>query len=86
MPAGTVTDTAWDEAVLLEGQIVIVAICASGTGPCQSFGPTVDAIATDLAGTATVLTIDLEENPAVGRLTGARSKARLLRELRPYLG
>lgn len=106
MPDGTVTDALWDEHVLLPGEVVIVAICASRTGPCQTFGPTVDAIATDLRDTATVVTIDLDENPAigrrydvsslptllvfrdgalVGRLTGARPKARLLRELRPYL-
>lgn len=106
MAAGTVTDTVWDDAVLAAAEVVIVAICAPGTGPCESFGPTVDAIAVELTGTATVLTINLAENPAVarrydvsslptflafrggsliGRLTGARSKARLLRELRPFL-
>ena len=67
MPATAVTDACWDADVLNPDEVVIVGMCSPVSSPCRDFRPIVDELAADLAGTARVLSIDVDHNPAVAR-------------------
>jgi thioredoxin 1 len=73
-----VTEDSWEAAVLHAADVVIVGICAPGSGPCHGFGSVVDDPAAELAGVATVVSANLDENPAVARRYDVSSLPTLL--------
>jgi thioredoxin 1 len=66
--AAPVTDAGWDANVLSAAEeVVIVALCSSAGRPCHDVLPIVDELASDLAGDARVLSINVDENPSAAQ-------------------
>ena len=59
----TFTDSNFD-AETKEG-VVLVDLWAEWCGPCRRLAPTVDALATEYDGRATVAKLNIDENPTV---------------------
>ena len=59
------TDSNFDETVLKSAQPVLVDFWAEWCAPCRRLGPTVDALAADFDGRASVGKINVDENPTV---------------------
>lgn len=78
MSATTVTDESWESAVLGRSQIVIVGVCSAASAPCRNFRCVVDDLAAELIGVARVLSIDLDDNPAVAHRYDVSSLPTLL--------
>ena len=63
----TFTDSNFDEEV--KTGVVLIDFWAEWCGPCRRLAPTVDALATEYDGRATVAKMNVDENPNVpGRL------------------
>lgn len=78
MSATIVTDESWESVVTDPAQTVIVGICSATSAPCRSFRSVVDALAVELTGVAQVLSVGLEDNPAVARRYDVSSLPTLL--------
>jgi thioredoxin 1 len=61
----TLTDTNFDDSVIKAAQPVVVDFWAEWCGPCRRLAPTVDAIATQFEGRATVGKMNVDENPNI---------------------
>jgi len=61
----TFTDGNFDETVLKSSGPVLVDFWAEWCGPCRRLAPTVDALATEYDGRATVGKMNVDENPNV---------------------
>lgn len=61
----TFTDGNFDESVLKASTPVLVDFWAEWCGPCRVIAPTIDALAGDYAGKATVGKLNVDENPQV---------------------
>ena len=59
----TLTDGNFDEAI--KQGVVLVDLWAEWCGPCRRLGPTVDALASEYDGRATVAKLNIDENPSV---------------------
>ena len=59
----TFTDGNFDESVLKSAPPVLVDFWAEWCGPCKRLGPTVEALATEMAGKATIGKLNVDENP-----------------------
>jgi thioredoxin 1 len=59
----TFTDSNFDEEV--KTGVVLIDFWAEWCGPCRRLGPTVDALATEYDGRATVAKMNVDENPNV---------------------
>jgi thioredoxin 1 len=59
----TFTDSNFDDET--KNGVVLVDFWAEWCGPCRLLAPTVDAIATDYVGRATVAKLNVDENPNV---------------------
>ena len=57
------TDGNFDESVLQNGQPVLVDFWAEWCGPCKRLGPTIEQLATEYAGKATIGKLNVDENP-----------------------
>ena len=63
----TFTDSNFDEEV--KSGVVLIDFWAEWCGPCRRLAPTVDALATEYDGRATVAKMNVDENPNIpGRL------------------
>jgi thioredoxin 1 len=63
-----VTDATFQQLVLDRSGLVLVDFWAPWCSPCQRLAPTLDAVASELRGTITVVKVNVEENPeAAGR-------------------
>jgi thioredoxin 1 len=59
----TFTDSNFDDET--KNGVVLVDFWAEWCGPCRRLAPTVDALATDYDGRATVAKLNVDENPNV---------------------
>ena len=59
----TFTDGNFDNNVLKSAPVVLVDFWAEWCGPCKRLGPTVDALAAEYAGKATIGKLNVDENP-----------------------
>ena len=59
------TDSNFDETVLKSAQPVLVDFWAEWCAPCRRLGPTVDALAADFDGRASIGKVNVDENPTV---------------------
>jgi len=59
----TFTDSNFDEEV--KNGVVLIDFWAEWCGPCRRLAPTVDALATEYDGRATVAKMNVDENPNV---------------------
>ena len=59
----TFTDSSFDEEV--KNGVVLIDFWAEWCGPCRRLGPTVDALATEYDGRATVAKMNVDENPNI---------------------
>ena len=57
----TFTDSNFDEAI--KQGVVLVDLWAEWCGPCRRLAPTVDALASEYDGRATVAKLNIDENP-----------------------
>ena len=57
------TDGNFDESVLQNGQPVLVDFWAEWCGPCKRLGPTIEQLAAEYAGKATIGKLNVDENP-----------------------
>jgi thioredoxin 1 len=76
--AAVVTAASWDTIVLRGSDVVIVGICSPASGPCAAFAPVVDDLAAELCGAATVVSVNLDDNPDIGRRYDVSSLPTLL--------
>ena len=72
------TDAAFDQDVINSDQPVLVDFWAPWCGPCKALGPTVDAVATELAGKVKVGKLNTDENQQTAMRFGIRSIPTLL--------
>jgi thioredoxin 1 len=67
-----VTDASFETVVLGSDQPVLVDFWAAWCAPCRMLAPTVDAVAEKYAGTARVVKVNVDENPAVSQRFGIK--------------
>ena len=66
----TFTDNNFDDET--SKGVVLVDFWAEWCGPCRRLAPTVDALASEFDGRATVAKLNVDENPNVPRICRAR--------------
>lgn len=67
-----VSDASFEAEVLKAEGPVIVDFWAEWCGPCKALSPLVDELATDLAGKAKVVKVNIDENPHTPTKYGVR--------------
>ena len=61
----TFTDQNFDQDVLKSSAPVLVDFWAERCGPCRMIAPTIDQVASELAGNAVIGKLNVDENPGV---------------------
>ncbi len=74
----TVSDATFDALVLRASTPVLLDCWATWCQPCHMLAPTIDALAREYAGRATVAKLDVDANPATASRFGIRSIPTLL--------
>ena len=67
-----VSDTSFEQDVLLSDQLVLVDFWAAWCAPCRMLTPTVEAIAEKYAGNARVVKLNVDENPSISQRYGIK--------------
>jgi thioredoxin 1 len=58
-------EAGFEDAIVQADKPVLVDFWAPWCGPCRAMGPAVDAVAKKFSGKATVVKVNVDENPAV---------------------
>lgn len=74
----TITDGNFDDSVIKSSVPVLVDFWAEWCGPCRMIAPTVEALATDYDGKATIGKLNVDDNPNTAMQFGVRSIPTLL--------
>ena len=72
----TLTDSNFDDEK--KSGVLLVDFWAEWCGPCRRLGPTVDALATEFDGRATVAKLNVDENPTIPERYAVRGIPTLL--------
>jgi thioredoxin 2 len=73
-----VTDTSFAEQIERSSTPVLLDLWAEWCGPCHMLAPTIDQIASELAGRVKVAKLNIDENPNTAARFGVRSIPTLL--------
>ena len=73
-----VTDSSFESEVLQSDKPVLVDFWAVWCAPCIALTPTIEALAEKYSGTARVVKINVDENPAVTNRYGIRGMPTLI--------
>jgi len=68
-----VTDASFENDVLKSAEPVVVDFWAEWCGPCRMIAPSLDQIATEMAGKVKIAKINIDENPNIASKLGIRS-------------
>ncbi len=69
----TVTERNFESAVMMSELPVLVEFGAQWCGPCKQVAPELEALATELAGKAKVVTVDIDRSPRLAQQLGVQS-------------
>lgn len=67
-----VNDTSFEQDVLQSKQPVLVDFWAAWCAPCRMIAPTVEAVAEQFSGSASVVKLNVDENPSVSQRYGIK--------------
>ena len=67
-----VSDSSFEEQVLQSDKPVLVDFWAQWCAPCRMLAPTVEAVAEKYAGSASVVKLNVDDNPAVSQRYGIK--------------
>jgi thioredoxin 1 len=67
-----VSDSSWEADVLKSDRPVLVDFWAQWCAPCRMLAPTVEAVAEKYAGSATVVKLNVDDNPQVSQQYGIK--------------
>lgn len=67
-----VSDTSFEQEVLQSEQPVLVDFWAAWCAPCRMIAPTVEAVAEQFHGSATVVKVNVDESPSVSQRFGIK--------------
>ena len=68
-----INEADWQEKVLDADKPVLVDFFATWCGPCKMMAPVIESIAEEMAGTADVYTLDIDDSPNVAQRYGVMS-------------